>query len=876
MKRPNMSPDTDFTGFTSQRATKRARNGQNTVETVKQRSDTATSKGSHHTRSRGSTASIQSCTTQYVPDQHQGPEGYEAFPRSHFGATQPTYNSNPEEMIMRFGEQLANSHPGSLLDPALQENHNSTRPRTDINFAGHGYSAHDDLSRTLQDLTPHGIPGPHPSHYPTLFDGIENQMPDQMIEENEVASEASGPRKKKGTTSSIANDKELRRLLRQYDGYTLQQMAAEVQKHEGAGGKSEKVKQVFAMIWLRENCRKSSGSVRRDRVYSSYAEKCGTERVSVLNPASFGKLVRIIFPNVQTRRLGVRGESKYHYVDLTIVDQNPKPQSGSGEIADNNAANASEKKPTPDIQSSDTCAQEPASGRTSASLPTTPALSGSLNASCRADCQCSSTTPLDSSPLQPFSTRNMEAQQKLRRILLLSRGACPPPAENAPLNLPDIHEYLPTNSDANVAVALTALYRSHCVSVIDSFRFCREKALFRHFSAFQGTLTVPVHKLLVHPDISPWIEDCDWLMYQKMVAFVAPLATQVIPGQVLKAFRNISQKLLPHIAETFKSQPEHVSKARLAPAQVFCHLLTRMLDANQSANAAAAWLCSVENRSQMLEDFQSFVTPVDVVARAQIPMCSAAGVLDILANGTKSLLAPLLNRSTSDVQFIDNAMGYQKFDYTPNNSDDYTEFPDRWISFMLQLPDLFPGHRASCIIDKSEMLWTNILHRLTLGGAQSFSAWWMTKVFFHEMIQWQAELGGFMQSSAKSLRLALANPNSSVNGQPTSANPSNDLKDSSFRSSQQKSSGLADATAIATNGNVQNAPEKESGKNGSSVSQQQTTSARDTDTSINNNTLNHDDSAIDLDDDSMLLTTGKYGDMTASDPADAEGEVVVV
>lgn len=72
---------------------------------------------------------------------------------------------------------------------------------------------------------------------------------------------------------------------------------------------------------LKENCRKSSGSVRRDRVYCCYAEKCGTERVSVLNPASFGKLVRIIFPNVQTRRLGVRGESKYHYVDLTVIEE---------------------------------------------------------------------------------------------------------------------------------------------------------------------------------------------------------------------------------------------------------------------------------------------------------------------------------------------------------------------------------------------------------------------------------------------------------------------------------------------------------------------------------------------------------------------------
>ena len=43
-----------------------------------------------------------------------------------------------------------------------------------------------------------------------------------------------------------------------------------------------------------------------------------------LNPASFGKLVRIIFPGIQTRRLGQRGESKYHYVDLALIDEQPE------------------------------------------------------------------------------------------------------------------------------------------------------------------------------------------------------------------------------------------------------------------------------------------------------------------------------------------------------------------------------------------------------------------------------------------------------------------------------------------------------------------------------------------------------------------------
>jgi len=58
-------------------------------------------------------------------------------------------------------------------------------------------------------------------------------------------------------------------------------------------------------------------------VYSTYANGCATERVQPLNPASFGKLVRVIFPGIQTRRLGIRGESKYHYVDLALKGDVP-------------------------------------------------------------------------------------------------------------------------------------------------------------------------------------------------------------------------------------------------------------------------------------------------------------------------------------------------------------------------------------------------------------------------------------------------------------------------------------------------------------------------------------------------------------------------
>jgi regulatory factor X, other len=118
----------------------------------------------------------------------------------------------------------------------------------------------------LQEIRPmsqHGFPDlqPYPTQYPNSMPQypVQNQhmhhirhaseqyegspAPDDSGNENGAA------RRKKGNATSLANDQELRRLLQQYSGKTLPEVASEVQKNEGSGGKAEKAKQVFAMLW---------------------------------------------------------------------------------------------------------------------------------------------------------------------------------------------------------------------------------------------------------------------------------------------------------------------------------------------------------------------------------------------------------------------------------------------------------------------------------------------------------------------------------------------------------------------------------------------------------------------------------------------------
>lgn len=65
---------------------------------------------------------------------------------------------------------------------------------------------------------------------------------------------------------------------------------------------------------------------------------CNENKLDAVNAASFGKLIRSVFNGLRTRRLGTRGNSKYHYYGIRI-----KPGSSLVNIVEENKpANSSQ------------------------------------------------------------------------------------------------------------------------------------------------------------------------------------------------------------------------------------------------------------------------------------------------------------------------------------------------------------------------------------------------------------------------------------------------------------------------------------------------------------------------------------------------------
>ncbi|KAK4501196.1 hypothetical protein PRZ48_007003 [Zasmidium cellare] len=569
------------------------------------------------------------------------------------------------------------------------------------------------------------------------------------------------PDDKRRKTSAVTatNDKELREMLVKNEGRVLRDVAQEVIQKERTP-MAEKTKQLFAMLWLRQVCKPAKTSVPRNRVYSQYATRCGTERVVPLNPASFGKLVRVIFPGIQTRRLGVRGESKYHYVDLALEEEPPNmPHSWQGaayQHMDNRQRSQSmstqqiDFNNIPRLQADTAAFPNDGSFDLQSAIPPTPRGPASKGQSF--------VHPM-SRGMQSGAPESATYQHTLR----FPPSNMPVFSENEPVNLPPIHPYLPPRTDTDTAEALAALYRTHCTSLIDSIRFCKEKQFFRLYTSFHGTLTVPVQKLFTHPNLAPWIEQCDLVMYRTMVRFASRLTLQAAPPVVINILSNISNTLHDHIAKTFASQPPHVLEAKLKPATVFAGLLYRLIRVNQSAHAAANLLTVDHNREQMWREWTVMVNPKRVM-EAELPDCGYDEVYNIMTTEMRNLLEPLpaYQDDMSYYNFEADNGGFAQFLQSqtappsrsgPSQVSTETVL-DRWSAFLSSLPGRFPHAPARTILHCISAVGTAALRDITIGCGASYAHWWVLKIFVDEMALWLAEMGGFLEPTV---------PNSPVN-----------------------------------------------------------------------------------------------------------------
>jgi regulatory factor X len=509
---------------------------------------------------------------------------------------------------------------------------------------------------------------------------------------------------------------------------------------------------------LKGTCRKSASSVPRNRVYTKYADRCSRERVIPLNPASFGKLVRVIFPQIVTRRLGVRGESKYHYVDLELVnvDADDVPNTsrpGTSQISRQSLNRQDSTGPKLDFNTFPRLAADTASFPPQ--VQEAPVQGGYY--------------PTNSSRgvlfpdinVPQFRTPHNRAADMYEYDLCFPSRELLDAQDSLDITMPDIAPYVPPRADPDTVENLAALYRTHCTSLIDSVRYCKERQFFRLYGSFLGTLTQPVQNLFNSHGMEQWVRKCDYLMYQKMIRNVSQLTLQVAPAPVLKFLDNVSKQLYATVMKEFGRCAIPVLEAKLESAVVFAHLVRQMLRVNSTAHAAAVMLTVDENRDRMWADYEAYVNAKRIIENELPSVCDREEVFKILTTEIRGMLLPLKPET-----WLPNGTFYQINDPDPHVDPNQETVIDRIAAFLTGLASRFPNTKARTLLHSLNAVGSAVVREITVENGPSFQGWWLLKVFIDEMAQWLASLGGFLsycpmtgtQLTGESAAAGLRNP----------------------------------------------------------------------------------------------------------------------
>ncbi|XP_055024782.2 DNA-binding protein RFX2 isoform X1 [Misgurnus anguillicaudatus] len=342
--------------------------------------------------------------------------------------------------------------------------------------------------------------------------------------------------------------------------------------------------------WLLDNYETAEGvSLPRSSLYNHYLRHCQEQKLDPVNAASFGKLIRSVFMGLRTRRLGTRGNSKYHYYGIRL-----KPDSPLNRLQEDTQYMAMRQQPVHQKQRF-----KP--------LHKMEGMGDSLN---------SSSQHFSSTPEQSVAAQSQHHQQYIDVSHALppfpspDLGSCPLPE---PISLNDVKK-------------LQSNYRIHCEATLDvvmNLQFHLIEKLWQTFwystaPSSDGTTTIPNSEedvedirgfprekliaLCKYEPIKEWMRSCDHILYQALVEILIPDVLRPVPSTLTQAIRNFAKSLESWLTSAMSDFPQEIVRTKAAVVSAFAQTLRRYTSLNHLAQAARAVLQNTSQINQMLSD----------------------------------------------------------------------------------------------------------------------------------------------------------------------------------------------------------------------------------------------------------------------------------
>lgn len=323
-----------------------------------------------------------------------------------------------------------------------------------------------------------------------------------------------------------------------------------------------------AVQWLLENYETAEGvSLPRSTLYSHYLRHCGENKLEPVNAASFGKLIRSVFLGLRTRRLGTRGNSKYHYYGIRV-----KPGSSLTSVEDS-------------------------TGRTM------PAGGGGGGKSSTRGYKRSADSMEQG--LNPGVTP--------QHLNYLGDGS------NAIPHFPDINfsAPLPDECSYDDVDTLKSIYREHLEAFLDailSLEFGTIESLWREFWRSQDNNNgdeceeekylskAKLFAMCAQEPMQDFVRQVDLAFYQNLIQVLVPDVLKPIPASLTQSIRNFAKSLESWLTTAMTGAPPGMLAVKLSAVSAFSSSLRRYTSLNHLAQAARAVLHNSTQITQMLAD----------------------------------------------------------------------------------------------------------------------------------------------------------------------------------------------------------------------------------------------------------------------------------
>ncbi|XP_073881593.1 DNA-binding protein RFX2 isoform X2 [Macaca fascicularis] len=339
--------------------------------------------------------------------------------------------------------------------------------------------------------------------------------------------------------------------------------------------------------WLLDNYETAEGvSLPRSSLYNHYLRHCQEHKLDPVNAASFGKLIRSVFMGLRTRRLGTRGNSKYHYYGIRL-----KPDSPLNRLQEDTQYMAMRQQPMH---------QKP---RYRPAQKT-----DSLGDS-------GSHSSLHSTPEQTMAAQSQHHQQYIDVSHVFPEFPAPDLGSVLLQDGVTLHD----------VKALQLVYRRHCEATVDvvmNLQFHYIEKLWLSFwnskaSSSDGPTSLPASdedpegavlpkdKLISLCQCDPilrWMRSCDHILYQALVEILIPDVLRPVPSTLTQAIRNFAKSLEGWLTNAMSDFPQQVIQTKVGVVSAFAQTLRRYTSLNHLAQAARAVLQNTSQINQMLSD----------------------------------------------------------------------------------------------------------------------------------------------------------------------------------------------------------------------------------------------------------------------------------